>query len=240
MIALALKLVLAHLLGDFALQPDSWVKDKEAKKHKSLFLYLHIAIHAMLLLAVMQFQLTTYWEGIVTIVITHLIIDLLKAHISSSKNYRFMFFIDQLLHVLVIALVVRQYTYFPINLEMLFRTEVLLFTIFVILSTLVSSIIMKMLISKWEIPEYNTATESLKNAGAYIGMLERLFVFLFIMIGRWEAIGFLLTAKSVFRYGDLANTKNRKLTEYVLIGTLLSFGLAMLYGITYKYLVGFV
>ena len=28
------KLLLAHLLGDFLLQPNSWVLDKESKKHK--------------------------------------------------------------------------------------------------------------------------------------------------------------------------------------------------------------
>ncbi|RTY96472.1 DUF3307 domain-containing protein, partial [Flavobacterium bomense] len=29
------KLLLAHLLGDFLLQPTSWVLDKESKKHRS-------------------------------------------------------------------------------------------------------------------------------------------------------------------------------------------------------------
>lgn len=40
-----------------------------------------------------------------------------------------------------------------------------------------------------------------------------------------EAVGFLLAAKSVFRFGDLRDDQDRKRTEYVLIGTLLSFGL---------------
>jgi hypothetical protein len=34
------KLLLAHLLGDFLLQPTLWVLDKE-KKHKSKYLYIH-------------------------------------------------------------------------------------------------------------------------------------------------------------------------------------------------------
>jgi hypothetical protein len=46
----------------------------------------------------------------------------------------------------------------------------------------------------------------------------------------------LITAKSVFRFGDLNKGKNRKLTEYVLIGTLLSFGLAILAGMLYNHL----
>jgi hypothetical protein len=62
-------------------------------------------------------------------------------------------------------------------------------------------------------------------------MLERLFVFTFVITGNWEAIGFLLAAKSVFRFGDLKESKDRKLTEYILIGTLLSFGIAILIGV---------
>ena len=66
-------------------------------------------------------------------------------------------------------------------------------------------------------------------------MLERIFVFIFIIMGRWEGIGFLLAAKSVFRYGDLSKAEDRKLTEYILMGTLMSFGLAILIGIGYNY-----
>jgi len=51
-----------------------------------------------------------------------------------------------------------------------------------------------------------------------------------VVSGHWEAIGFLVAAKSVFRFGDLKDSGNRKLTEYILIGTLLSFGIAIVTG----------
>ena len=73
--------------------------------------------------------------------------------------------------------------------------------------------------------------KSLPNAGKYIGILERLLVFIFVVTGHWEAIGFLVAAKSVFRFGDLKDSRDRKLTEYILIGTLLSFGIAIIVGI---------
>lgn len=82
--------------------------------------------------------------------------------------------------------------------------------------------------------EINT-NDSLEQAGKYIGILERLFVFGFIVLNQWQAIGFLIAAKSVFRFNDLSNAKDRKLTEYVLIGTLLSFALAIFTGLTYNY-----
>jgi hypothetical protein len=77
--------------------------------------------------------------------------------------------------------------------------------------------------------------DSLENAGTFIGILERLFVFTFVVIGKWEAIGFLLAAKSIFRFGDLKESKDRKLTEYILIGTLLSFGIAIAVGLLVVY-----
>ena len=80
---------------------------------------------------------------------------------------------------------------------------------------------------------------SLAGAGKIIGMLERLFVFAFILLNAWSAIGFLITAKSVFRFGDLTEGKNRQLTEYVLIGTLLSFGLAIGAGLLFNYILRF-
>lgn len=45
---LFIKLLLVHLLGDFIWQPASWVADKEIKKHKSIYLYLHILLHGVL------------------------------------------------------------------------------------------------------------------------------------------------------------------------------------------------
>lgn len=98
-----------------------------------------------------------------------------------------------------------------------------------------TSIIIKNIISIWT-PESNDRNDnSLENAGNYIGILERLFVFCFIITGHFEAIGFLLAAKSIFRFGDLKEAKDRKLTEYVLIGTLLSFGIALLTGLLVQY-----
>jgi hypothetical protein len=90
---------------------------------------------------------------------------------------------------------------------------------------------------QWEGNIEDTGVNSLKNAGKWIGMLERLFVFIFIIIKHWEAVGFLLTAKSVFRFGDLCKAKNMKLIAYVLIGTLLSFGIAILTGLFYNYFI---
>ncbi len=232
MLVLILKLVLAHILGDFVLQPNSWIKNKQKQQHKSPYLYWHILIHLVSLLIVLEFN-TDYFLGIGLIVITHYIIDLIKLRLHKKRNERILFFIDQVLHFIVIFGVVYYYADFDFSLSGLFTPEVILFVLAILFITNVSSVVMKVIISKWKLEK--TDNKSLKNAGAYIGVLERLFIFMFIVLEQWSGIGFLLTAKSVFRFGDLSRSSDRKLTEYILIGTLMSFGLAILIALGYKY-----
>ena len=57
------------------------------------------------------------------------------------------------------------------------------------------------------------------------------FVFTFILLNQLPAIGFLLAAKSVFRFGDLRQSDDKKLTEYVMLGTLSSFAITIAVGL---------
>jgi hypothetical protein len=43
------------------------------------------------------------------------------------------------------------------------------------------------------------------------------------MTGQIQGVGFLVAAKSVFRFGELNDHKNRLEAEYITIGTLMSF-----------------
>ena len=224
-------LILAHLLGDFLLQPNSWVADKEQKKGKSKFLYIHVLIHiALVFIFLWNIQL---WWIVLIIGITHFLIDWAKLQYQTAKTKRTWFFVDQLLHVVVIVLL--SVFYFPyLKWEDLFNHDNLKIITAVVFLTVPSSIIIKTLISIWTpvtVEHSKIQTESLVNAGKYIGILERLLVFVFIIVNHWEGVGFMIAAKSVFRFSDLAEAKQRKLTEYVLIGTLLSFGIAVLTGI---------
>lgn len=69
--------------------------------------------------------------------------------------------------------------------------------------------------------------------GKVIGMAERLLIYVFVLAGAPSAIGFLVTAKSLFRFGEVADAAKRKHAEYIIIGTLVSFA----YGVTMSYLV---
>lgn len=229
-----LKLFIAHILGDFFLQPEKWVLEKEQKKLASPKLYFHILIHLVLLFLLVWD--ITQWSLILCIVASHLIIDALKLTLQNEKNKRWIFFIDQGLHV--IALVGFYYLFSAASLDItkLFtERNVLLFTCLLFL-TFPVSIFMRTIFSKWDIQELTKDNESLNDAGKYIGILERVLVFIFIIVGHWEAVGFLIAAKSVFRFGDLTASKHRKLTEYILIGTLISFGIAIITALLFEVL----
>ena len=194
-------------------------------------------MHALALLLLLQFQ---HLGAIAIIVVTHYLIDLGKLSFTNPKNYRWLFVVDQVLHLLVLGGVLYAISPFTLDFAAMFTEKTLLLITFLAFVTYVSGIIMRMLLAPYidEVAKSDEPGEggSLKNAGTYIGMLERLFVFGFILMQQWAAIGLLIAAKSVFRFGDLNKGKNRKLTEYVLIGTLLSFGLAILSGMLYLYL----
>ncbi len=62
-----------------------------------------------------------------------------------------------------------------------------------------------------------------EKGGRYIGQLERTLILLFILGNQPTGVGFLVAAKSVFRFGDLKEHEDRMEAEYIIIGTMLSF-----------------
>lgn len=222
------KLLLAHLLGDFLLQPSSWVQDKEKKKHKSIYLYIHTLLHGILAWVLVGEMAFVWWAMLLAL--SHGFIDFLKLYFQNAATKRTWFIVDQIMHLIVIVLITAFYKNLIIDFKV-FDNHFWVLTTALLFLTKPTSIIIKNIISIWTPEDQNGSNTSLANAGNYIGILERLFVFCFIITGHFEAIGFLLAAKSIFRFGDLKEAKDRKLTEYVLIGTLLSFGIALLTGL---------
>ncbi|MGE6356318.1 DUF3307 domain-containing protein [Flavobacterium sp. NPDC079362] len=226
---LFIKLLLAHLLGDFIWQPNSWVKDKEARKYKSIYLYFHILLHAILAAVLVgEIKFIPY---AILIAITHGSVDLIKLNYQKPNTKRTWFVLDQIAHILILIAIVLLYNGESINF-LWFNNQFWILITGILFITKPTSIFIKTIISIWNPESQNSHNDnSLATAGNYIGILERLFVFCFILTGHFEAIGFLLAAKSIFRFGDLKEAKERKLTEYVLIGTLISFGTAIITGL---------
>lgn len=225
-----IKLFLAHLIGDFLLQPNRWVVHKEANKAASKYLYFHVLLHfAVTMILLWDFS---YWKTALIIMVSHYGIDLLKLYTTPLfKNKSIPFFIDQILHVVVLYCCAYFGDLYGHTLSLFQQLDWALVTAVVFVS-FPTAIIMSKIMQKMS-DQIEINHKSLPNAGKYIGIIERLFVLVFIILGRWEAIGLLITAKSVFRFNDLKESNSRKLTEYILIGTLLSFGIAIVTGIIY-------
>lgn len=229
------KLILAHLAGDFLLQPGTWVKVKEEKKLAAWQLYVHALIHG--LLVQMLVWETAFWGWALLLAVFHLVIDGAKLVMQKPATKRLYFFLDQLAHLVSIYFIWRWYAGDTMPWQKLSSESFIILAVCIIFTTTPCSYFVKAFISKWVPDQSNNTEASLQSAGKYIGIIERLLVFAFIATHNLAAVGFLITAKSVFRFGDLREAKDRRMTEYVLIGTLSSFGLAMLCGAAYLELI---
>ena len=89
-----------------------------------------------------------------------------------------------------------------------------------------ANILIKLILEKYQVGE-SESCNNIKNAGALIGNLERILTIVFVLLGQFEAIGFIVAAKSILRFKDTDTAK----TEYVLAGTFLSFVIAILCGL---------
>ena len=233
MFELALKITLAHLAGDFALQSDGAVKDIRKRRFASPHLYAHFAVHLVLLLLVTGFE-SQYILPVLLLAVAHILIDILVKFVVETRNNRtFCFLLDQGLHAVTMAIFVRYFYPFEILWPKITDVRFMLLTGALMAVTFVASVVMKIMLRPFT---GKILASGNPRAGKLIGILERLFIFFFVVKGFWEGIGFLLAAKSIFRFGDLKESKDVKLTEYILIGTLLSFGIGMAVAELYLYL----
>ncbi len=75
------------------------------------------------------------------------------------------------------------------------------------------------------------ATTGLTRSGEWIGNIERFFVLTCVLVGQYMLVGALLIAKAIMRYGEVSQVGQRKRGDYVIIGTLGSFALAIIVGL---------
>lgn len=221
-------LVTAHLVADFTFQTNWMVRHK-----KNLFvLMLHI-----LIVTVMAGLAVGHWNHPLLWIVagTHLAIDLMKTFLLRDILHSFL--LDQALHVSVI--IVGSYLYFncaqtglwmriikdPTQQALLFRASTVVSGI--ILCIQVGGVLVAKTVKPLLSPEQFEHLKGVPNGGRVIGYLERTLVMLLTWIGQPAGIGFLVTAKSILRFGDIKDSANRQITEYVIIGTFLSFGWAI-------------
>lgn len=224
MLETLLALVAAHLVADFVLQTD-WII---ARKRRWWGMLLHIAVVAIV---------TTLAIGhldpavLALIAGSHLAMDLIKTFL--MKDDLTAFLLDQAVHLAAIALAA---ALFPDTVaqgvwaQLPANTQNAYYTVLVGLSGLILAVPAGgIVIGKLMEPfaREGGSDDGLPRAGQYIGWLERGLTLLFVIIGQPEGVGLLLAAKSILRFSDVTTTNLRKHTEYVILGTLLSFAWAL-------------
>ena len=208
-------LVCAHILGDFLLQPD-WMA---GNKNKPWVLLLHLAIHGFLgWICVMQWGM---WVVPLYIVVTHGILDLIKRHVPDTAVS---FIVDQSLHIFLLFLLACY-----LNLVGVVAPSGTFYKLLVWIAGFVATVrgsgYLVAKVTNRLIKENKLKLDGLAGGGKLIGQLERILIFLLVVMGLPQGIGFLIAAKSILRF-EKAHS-GAKHAEYVLIGTLLSFTLAI-------------
>lgn len=230
-ILLMVCLVAAHVLADFPLQADWMVRGKK----RFVVLLQHGLTHALVALAMLlpAFGFSGVLIPIVLVIaIAHMAIDRVK--VSSWVEDQFgvdslaVFLVDQLVHLMTIGLVfllVRDWLPSPhVVVWKKYAVNVLALT-GLLVSIFAGSPVIGMLTR--ESRAQLNPTIGLPHAGKMIGMLERTLVYLLVLGGSASGVGFLIAAKSIFRFGRSEDAEMRKESEYIIIGTLASFAFAL-------------
>jgi len=234
MTMLVAKLFIVHLIGDFILFRNKRLKEKGKPIWKSKRLLLHSFIHFVL--AWIALASLGLWGFAFVIGSSHYVGDMVL-RIWMSRRPQWAFVLDQLVHIALLLFIAAYITDLS-ALTLLHSIDISWVVVAGLVAvTFPAAKFIEVFLSQWPPAKSADKIKGLTNAGLWIGILERILIYTFITTGHWEGIGFLLAAKSVFRFGDLSNSKDISLTEYIMVGTLLSFCLAVVAGLMTNYFV---
>ncbi len=250
-IYLLITLTAAHIAGDFVFQTRS---DAE-RKHELPVLSKHAG-----LAAAAAYVLAGVWSAWIIplgIFLSHGIVDRLKhalgKRLNTVRSQLGLFLGDQFIHIAVVIFVAVLVAD-TVSPARLFWNEqfgnaystALILLGGAVLTTKVGGICIGMLVQPYleqiesNQKEGDTGSRGLTDGGKIIGYLERFLIYVFIIAGFPLGIGFLITAKSVFRFGEVSNPGHRMEAEYIIIGTLMSFAYAVVAGYAVAAVLGMV
>ncbi len=241
-------LILGHLLADFWWQKTAWVEDRKQNKWRSRSLYIHGVLGGLMpiLGAVLTLGLigsltqTALWPHVglgrwlllsLSLVLAHTGTDLAKSYLDDNPSN---FVLDQVAHLaalLVVALALH-----PSETQALrqlagqhISTALLVQTLILIILTKPSSYLLQSIFRQFGLG--TDTSNTLPKGGELIGIMERIIIFICIMSGNPEAIGWMVASKSILRFSP--NNESTR-TEYVLAGTLCSTVLAIVLSLVAK------
>lgn len=252
--------LIAHVLADFALQPDP-VAHSKARSVKLLLRHgLVVFLSCLVMLHV--FTAAVWVSAALLIAVLHVLIDWMFLRLefrlescarSPAGFPLFIFFVvDQVFHLATVVVlaevldpgvspqvaefyssrflpstvsVFRSYLA-PAGLNLNKVLAVLLAYLFAIFAGA------RLVRQGLDALSVSVDSEIATHAGRYIGMLERVLILTLVLVDALPSIAFVLTAKSLARYRELAEMA---FAEYYLIGTLASTCVAVLTGLVARW-----
>ncbi len=212
-------LLLAHALADFVFQ-SHWMVT--GKRHARPLL-----AHGLVVLATAVAATGSLSPWLLALTLAHMATDLAKAHAPRGARA---FLLDQTVHMALIgafaALLPGLWAQgiwggLAASGPLITLPAYMALLAGLILATRAGGFVIGLYMEPWT----DSVPRGLTNGGRAIGWLERALIFLLLLTGQAEGIGFLIAAKSVLRFGAVGD--DRAVSEYVIIGTLASFGWAI-------------
>jgi hypothetical protein len=236
---LFLKLLTAHLAGDYLLQSSRVAREKA---HPAL-LGAHLLVHGALLALVGLTEPTSarLWLALLGVLLAHAAIDAWTSRVA-PRDLRLLA-LDQSLHLA--TLIAGTLVVMPDQAgealralgDAARRPDAWLLASGVLLAVPAGATVVGRMVQPFRealTDESRERQQGLEQAGRWIGMLERLIVFLAVL-GRTESlIGFVIAAKAVLRLPEARETHSRRLAEYYLVGSLASLAWALVVAIAVR------
>jgi hypothetical protein len=235
--------LIAHLVADLFAQPECVSRKKQERILRSWHLYVHVAIVFVTSVAMTFTCGFVLWAAAAALL--HFGIDWGKCSVerairkrknTPSGTYccnRPLFFADRILHFAVIWATAMLYVrtggaipgYYDTS---LFTADNLLLAVGLLLCLKPANVLIQICFQSLRTDEAIAGSldkKGLQKAGHWIGSMERTMTFILFVLGHYTVIGFIIGAKSILRYSDKENL------EYVLVGTLMSFSVALALGV---------
>lgn len=236
-----LLLLAGHVLSDFLFQTANIAREKE-RGIKALLMHgiVTYAVHAAVLFPFWNMPLLLW---LAALALVHIAIDRFKMNMHGDRDETLaVFFLDQGFHLAAMIGLVWLVSHRPgapavnspfTNLDVYVRTMVIA-SGFVFNGTGGTTVV-RLLLNRF--PNINRSLREDRNPaysmGRIIGVLERLILYLFVLLGHWEALGFVIAAKSIARFREL---DEKGFADYYLTGTLASVLVALTSGISVRLL----
>lgn len=234
-------LLLAHLVGDFPLQPG-WIAKNKGKQTWPLICHgiVHLLLAWVCLLIFAPIHPLSIFNQLILLgyISVHLLIDKLKYRLTARKalpdDWK-TFLLDQLLHMIVLACAAILLTgenigglLNSIQLSASTKTHILEAAIVYVAVIFAGGYLIRYLTRGLARGPAAESPASLENAGLYIGWIERFLIVTAIVMLSPALVGLILTGKSIARFPEF---KQVRFVEYFLIGTFLSISLSVVGGV---------